>query len=192
MLERTRFSLNGVSRVRASSLRNSAGPGLEARFPGSRFVALGRGWKRRKERKACRLRWRIHMEIHPQRLRFQRSRQYSHHVPDRVAQFQDPRIRRTDKPHEHSRCYGLRGDVQRCRSESTTTSALTRQLTCSTQPSPRWPWFGFNWRYDSGPHAMGSIPITIARARLPVSTAPIVVARLPPVSHQTLGSMGLK
>ena len=37
-------------------------------------------------------RWRIHLEVHAQRVRLQRARQYTDHLPDRLAQFQDPGI----------------------------------------------------------------------------------------------------
>ena len=36
--------------------------------------------------------WRVHLEVHAQRVRLQRAGQYADHVPDRLAQLQDPGI----------------------------------------------------------------------------------------------------
>jgi hypothetical protein len=81
------LSSNGCSN-RGAVLRCSTAPrrfgNLAARLPQrvSRRPAAG-------PRQECGLQRRVHLEVHPQRLRLQRAGQYADHLPHRLAQLQD-------------------------------------------------------------------------------------------------------
>ena len=121
-------------------------------------------------RKVCGLLRRVHLEVHPQRLRLQRAGDHSDHVPDRVEQLQDSRIRWPRQRAELPRILGAHGLLQRRRALLHSPDRRSRrgsrvqsghfridhdekfnQTThLQYQPWKTGPWFGFNWRYDSG------------------------------------------
>ena len=133
-------------------------------------------------RKTCRGQRRVHLEVHPQRLRLQRAGQHAHHLPHRLAQLQDSRLcapRRGSRGPRLQRLFVTSSVAARffppqsagagapprpgriIHSASITTRSSTRPRTFSTR-FPRWQlvnglWGGFNWRYDSGLVA-GSVP----------------------------------
>ena len=115
---------------------------------------------------------RLHLEVHPQRLRLLRPGQHPHHLPHRLAQLQNPRLRpprrtcptttasppssscrRSPRASSRPQIAGAGATVARAAipSASTTTRSTTRPPTCQYQiPGKFSPWYSFNWRYDSG------------------------------------------
>jgi hypothetical protein len=67
-------------------------PGVST-TPGSPASATSSTPACSRPRQEPRLQRRLHLEVHPQRLRLQRPRQHAHHLPHRLAQLQDPRLR---------------------------------------------------------------------------------------------------
>ena len=114
---------------------------------------------------------RLHLEVHPQRLRLLRPRQHPHHLPHRLAQLQDPRLRPARRRPQLPRPLRLRRHVVGGRAllpapdrrrwshrraggypfridhdeKYNETTHLQYQI-----PGKFSPWFAFNWRYDSG------------------------------------------
>src|SRR5262249_31907071 len=58
-------------------------------------------------------RWRVHLEIHPQRVRLQRAGEYTDHVSDRLAQFENSRLCHSRERAELSWIHRVSRDVQR-------------------------------------------------------------------------------
>src|SRR5580700_7308743 len=59
--------------------------------------------------------WRVHLEVHAQRLRFQHPGRDADYVSDRVEQFEDSRLRDSRECSELPWADGARSDVQRGR-----------------------------------------------------------------------------
>ena len=116
---------------------------------------------------------RVHLEVHAQGVRLQRARQYTHHVSDRMGQFENsratpsvPRFRTTTDSRRMWSCLAWRrgsslprsAELARRHSAPGGPSVFRidhdehfNQTThLQYQPWKRGPWLGFNWRYDSG------------------------------------------
>ena len=161
-------------------------PGYRNEFHASLQQAFG---------KNAGLQRRVHLEVHPQRLRLQRAGQYAHHLPHRLAQLQDSRLCAARRGPELPRLQRLLRHVvgggallpaavgrrrSGARPGRVSVPHRPRRKVQPDHPRPvhvpgktSWPMGGFNWRYDSG----------LVAGRCPATTSPTPTAYAIPTTE---------